>query len=575
MATAGSGTRAWMFGPGTDLLLGCGVGYALLAGGLALLPVATNDLLRWGVLATFLTGMPHYGATLLRVYEDPADRRKYAFFSIWASLAVWLAFAAGVYAIPLGSLLVTIYVTWSPWHYAGQNYGLAVMFLRRRGVGMPPALKRPLYASFLLSFALTFLTLHGGYEASGYVPVNTERATYSVLSLGIPGAIYRPLFLATLVAHLGALAVAGHQILRRTSLRAALPAILLVATQAAWFTIPAVALWASGVRIQGQYVVFFFLWAGIAHAIQYLWVTTYYAVGDAPWSGRAAYLGKTLLAGAFAFGIPALLFAPGLLGRMPYETGLWLLIGAAVNLQHFILDGAIWKLRDGPVARILLASPGAADRHAPAQRSPWVGRAVWTAGALVACVVLGAAWEYEMGWVAAKERGDDARAALAERRLAAIGRDNPLFYERRAERLVADGDLAGAAAEYERSLELYPTYGAWYALGMVRIRGGDAAGAMRAFDQSNAVEPNAEAWTGIAAVRKMQGQGAETLDALDRALDLDPDYGPALHLAGRYWLERGDGARARELLTRAASAGPVNPQLEADLRRVGAAPPAR
>jgi hypothetical protein len=41
------------------------------------------------------------------------------------------------------------------------------------------------------------------------------------------------------------------------------------------------------------------------------------------------------------------------LSPVPFDTGLLLLVNAAVNLHHFVLDGAIWKLRDGTVARIL------------------------------------------------------------------------------------------------------------------------------------------------------------------------------------------------------------------------------
>ena len=42
----------------------------------------------------------------------------------------------------LGTFLVTLYLTWSPWHYTGQNYGLAVMFLRRSGVEVDARTKR-------------------------------------------------------------------------------------------------------------------------------------------------------------------------------------------------------------------------------------------------------------------------------------------------------------------------------------------------------------------------------------------------------------------------------------------------
>jgi hypothetical protein len=562
----------WMFGAVPDLLLGCGIGYALLAGGLALLPVEPSDLLRWGTLATFVTGMPHYGATLLRVYEDPLDRRKYAFFTLWASLAVWLAFVAGVYAPLIGSLMATVYVTWSPWHYTGQNYGLAVLFLRRRGVAMSPALKRPLYASFILSFALTFLILHGANESAAYVPIDVARASYHVLSLRIPPSAFDVLFGALLAAHAVALAATALDLGRRAGARAALPAVLLLLTQAAWFTVPSVVLWASGARIQDEYVVFYFLWAGVAHAVQYLWITTYYAAAAEPLAGRLRYLGKTLLAGGLVFALPALVFAPGLLGTVPYETGLWLLVAAAVNLQHFILDGAIWKLRDGPVARILLAEPATLAREPIGPRGAgagWLRGVVWSAAAAGTVLMIGSAFEYELGWIAAKERDDHERARVAEKRLVAVGRDNPLFYQRRAELDIARGDAAAAMAEYERSLALFPTPGAWYALGVLQARQGEAETALASFAKSIALAPTPEAWTGIGALRQLRGEGDSAALAFERALELDSRHVPALHLAGRYWLERGSPERGRAMLERAISLAPDDEQLRADLRRAG------
>jgi hypothetical protein len=38
--------------------------------------------------------------------------------------------------------------------------------------------------------------------------------------------------------------------------------------------------------------------------------------------------------------------------------GLGLLTASIVNLHHFVLDGAIWTLRDGRVARMLLRPAG-------------------------------------------------------------------------------------------------------------------------------------------------------------------------------------------------------------------------
>ena len=82
--------------------------------------------------------MPHYGGTLVRVYDQRKDRRAYAIFSVWATALLAALFVWGAFSTLVASVLFTIYITWSPWHYTGQNYGLAVMFLRRSGVPLSP-----------------------------------------------------------------------------------------------------------------------------------------------------------------------------------------------------------------------------------------------------------------------------------------------------------------------------------------------------------------------------------------------------------------------------------------------------
>ena len=67
----------------------------------------------------------------------------------------------------VGSLLFTLYITWSPWHYAGQNFGISVMLLRRRGVDVTPTLKRWLYTSFISSYALVALVMHRASASAG------------------------------------------------------------------------------------------------------------------------------------------------------------------------------------------------------------------------------------------------------------------------------------------------------------------------------------------------------------------------------------------------------------------------
>ena len=199
-----------------DLLLGAGVAY------LATLPVllwggARTGATVWPTLAiaaiSLLLSAPHYGATLLRVYEQRTDRRRYALFAYYLTALLAACFVLGTYHIAFGSLLVTLYVSWSPWHVGGQNYGIALMFARRRGVDVTPLAKRLLYASFLLSFLLALLSTHAEHSTAVHAAgATTDVGSYEILRLGIPLAITRvltPILLAAFSVLRGGRALAA------------------------------------------------------------------------------------------------------------------------------------------------------------------------------------------------------------------------------------------------------------------------------------------------------------------------------------------------------------------------------
>ena len=163
-ASLGPRPDRWLYGRWLDLLVGCGLGYVVLVPILLGYGYATG-VRTWPVGAEVAFGMlinaPHYGATVLRVYERSEGRTKYRFFAVYVTLALAVLLAAAFRSVWLASALITIYLTWSPWHFAGQNYGLGLMFLRRRGVEVDPVTKRLFYLSFVLSAALAMLAIHG------------------------------------------------------------------------------------------------------------------------------------------------------------------------------------------------------------------------------------------------------------------------------------------------------------------------------------------------------------------------------------------------------------------------------
>lgn len=579
--------RGWLYGPLPDLLLGCGLAYAafflvLACAGDAVRRVVPYEL---APLLALATGAPHYGATLLRVYERREDRQAYRVFTVYLTVLVWALFVASLASPLAGSVVLTVYLTWSPWHYTGQNYGIGVLFLRRRGVPLPPLAKRLLHASFTLSFLLTALAIHGVDPGADYAPAAYASTQYRLLPLGIPPAVGDPLFYGLGAAYLACLVAAFALLGRGGRLRDLAPTACVVASQALWFAVP-VLVRHSGLLggidpLAATHAAYTFLWIAAAHAIQYLWVSSYFARTSGRAPSQLGYLGKALLAGAAIWTVPALLFAPGLIGRLPYDAGLAVMVAAAVNLHHFLLDGAIWKLRDGRVARILVrgGSTPEPDPGAPPRRRLRAWPAVAAAGALSVFVLGYGTLEQELGVRNALARGDLARAHTGIERLRWLGRDGASLRIAYGLAAADAGEFARARSALARALALHPTAEGWRTLGLVELRAGAEEAALRALDEALARRPewpdatNDLAWIRAtartpalrnpeeavrlaqSAARATRFERAEILDTLAAAYASAGRLRDATNAAERALglaLRKGDQALATDVATRLA-----------------------
>lgn len=534
------GTKAqggWLYGQSIDLLLGAGAGYVISipllfllssAAGLGTWPVALSAM-----FALLISG-PHYGATILRVYEQRADRRKYALFAVWATVALCGLFVVGLNSVLVGSLLLTLYASWSPWHFAGQNYGVALMFLRRRGVTVEPRAKRFLYASFLLSFALTILVLHGEKYTviNAALPASSQAAAYRFMSLGIPHGFIELALPLTALAYVFTLVGAGTLLLRNAQLRDLGAASCVVLVQALWFSLPAMLRVMANVPLHG--LAFAIIWISAAHGLQYLWVTFYFARKENPSRRLGPYLGRALLAGTTVTVFPAVIFAPGLLGRVPWDVGLAILLFSVVNLHHFILDGAIWKLRDGRIASLLLRDVPTKVKPiaTPGSRRSWFGP-VFTLLGVVSLAIVGLdLWERE--FVINRAAGDLRQMHGASERLAWIGRDSPPVHTLIADLLAERQQPDAAMAEYQFSLDLYPT---------------------------------AAAWVGIGRVHASQGRWRHASEAFAAGLGVNADDLDALAYSSIAWMQLGRPDLARQRLEHALSLSPTSTDIQRELRR--------
>ena len=537
MSSASPAGSRWLYGPVRDLILGCGIGYALIFVLQSLAGPAMRNVvpLEMSSLVTLVISVPHYGATLLRVYESRRNRRAYVFFALWCTLLVSACFVWGLYAPLVGSWMITVYLTWSPWHYTGQNYGIALMFLHRRGVTVTPQARRLVKWSFWLCFVLTFLALHGASPIANYAPGGLTREAYGFLPLGISEAIRAPAFAIVGLAYAGVTLAGFAVLLRNARLVDLLPTMTIVATQALWFAAPAVARhWhvLGGVEPLGiQETTYTFLWVAVGHATQYLWITWYFARRAEGSGSFVGFFGRTMAAGIIAWTLPALIFAPGLIGALPYDAGLTLMVASVVNLHHFILDGAIWKLRDGRIARILIRNQGGDDAEPERRRRRWGRPLVWGVGALCVTGAIWAELEAEYGFRRKVEGAavDLHRAELALDRLRWFGRDS--------------GHLRAQ-------------------IGVAASERGDVDFAERSFREAIDVHPTAIAWAGLGTILAQRMEWDAAGDAYERGLALDPDYPPLLLFAGQLALDQGDVITARRRLEHARETVQTNPTLE-------------
>ena len=521
-----SRSTAWANGPIPDLLLGAGGAYLLSA---VLIALVARDAVAadWPLTVTWciaiLINSPHYGATLLRIYEHREERRKYALFAVWATLLIAFAFVVALYQPFMGALLVTVFLTWSPWHFAGQNYGIALMFLRRSGVEITPWAKRLLYASFLLSFALTLLALHVVGSNSIQAPTRNEGyASLSLLNLGIPGPIATVLMIGCAGAYLLSLIGAAVLLRRKATLRELVPVASLVLCQALWFTVPSILdlerAWSTPT------LAFAAIWISGVHSLQYLWVTFYYAKRSAPGTRLPAFLAKATLAGNAVFVLPGLIFVPRLFGTdVSFEAGLSVLVFSVVNIHHFVLDGAVWKLRDGRVARVLLrGDTGIAQDSAPirTRKLRWLSTAVWSVFALCVAIEVG-----ELARQQAEKRGAFAIVGALLDGLDWVGRPHEFSRIRIGRILLERGDLAGAQVQFERSARDRPSLAAWGGLGRALERAGDLRAAAEAYDAGLELDPADPALLRSAGfVRLRIGQPDRAAELFERSLEWEPDH---------------------------------------------------
>jgi hypothetical protein len=335
--------------------------------------------------------------------------------------------------------------------------------------------------------------------------------------------------------YLGVLTVLARRLLARASALDLLPSAMIIGLHAMWFTVP-VLLELAGL-LSGRTALLSLVWVAIFHSVQYLWVTRYYVSKTGESTLLPVYFGKVLLAGSAVTVLPPLVFAPGALGSVAYQSGLGMLWFSIVNIHHFVLDGAIWKLRDGAVARVLLrAENGGEDPlEAVGAAGGWVRPAIWSVAAASAAIAFFGAYEFEFGYRRALEDQDLRRLERGAERLSWIGRGNAGIYHNLAL------SLANKIQRNEAPASSWPRVEAYYR-------------------RSIELDRTATAWSGLATVYLEQEKYPEALACVDSALALDPGHLSSLLTLAEIHMLTGDFVGADEALGRAVAVQPDSPR---------------
>ncbi len=519
----------WIYRPWIDLTVGCGAWSAplLLAG----FYFANSYGRGWSVAFYFLallSNYPHFMATVYRAYHTRDEFEKYRIYTVHVALLLAVAGVVTHLWYALLPWIFTLYICWSPWHYTGQNFGLLMMFARRAGVSPTEAERRALRLSFIASFILLMFSFHTGASGDALI-----------LSLGLAAKFTLPARAVLALFFVGSSGWALASMARRSSFRAILPVLTLTVTQFLWFLLPAVIELVSGREIpQTRYSSGLL---AVLHSTQYLWITSYYqkkearAAGDSNWS-FSRYL-VTLIAGGIALFIPG----PWIVSRVFHTdfAASFLTFTALVNIHHFILDGAIWKLRDSRIAALLLDGQQKSPRAEDEKQNRFAAAARWLTGRAPAARVLRIATVAVLFLWAGVDQlhfwwSSEASALPALQWAAELNPNDSGVQVRLARAEQVAGQRDAALASMQRAAGVNPANLALQeSYGRNLIEAGRFADAYAQFQKIIARWPrNADALVNYGMLAHRLGHDEEAVDNWQRAVDVDPSQSNAqLYLA--------------------------------------------
>jgi hypothetical protein len=316
--------------------------YLIVGGGLSLMATAAILLSpsEWvgpaglAFLILFSNGA-HFGASTVRLYTKRGTSESLPFLTMALPLVTLVALTLAVFrAESLGPHLQSLYLSWSPYHYAAQAYGIAVMYCYRSGCRLAPSEKKLLWWVAMLPFFYNFFSAKrvglDWLAPAAFMARPEVGETLAVIGV-----------LLTVVAFAAPLLL-YFRVGRGSAGPMPLVSILALVSNGVWWFV------LSSLDA--------FVWATVFHGLQYLALVVIFHIRErvpAPGDRRGAvyhgfwFYGASLLLGYGLFQCLPLGYAFAGAGLVEST----LLVAATVNVHHFIVDAYIWRLGQGDTNR--------------------------------------------------------------------------------------------------------------------------------------------------------------------------------------------------------------------------------
>ncbi len=278
-----------------------------------------------------LCSSAHLASSTVRLYTKPGGDRVWPFLTrVFPLVALLLLTLSILESEVLGRHVLALFLTWSPYHYSAQAYGLAVMYSYRSGCEISPRVKSWLWWVCLLPF-LHALAQSQDAGIGWLLPAGWLEQPVAAVPLAFAARALEVLMMAAPVALFA-------WVWRSAS--GPMPAIslLVMLSNAVWWVV---------LSYKDAFVL-----STIFHGIQYLGIVTIFHVRDQ--LARAENQRGALYHVLSFYGASALL-GYALLSCLPQAYVLagfgmvesLVLVSAAINIHHFIVDAFIWRLGKG------------------------------------------------------------------------------------------------------------------------------------------------------------------------------------------------------------------------------------